>query len=134
MICHWAINRTDPQNLLSMTLDVPLQEGSRTVGYSEEYHKRFKETTVGVEGHFLFISGLDAYIIETPSDIKFCEVLGSVELEDEFGDEEKGVPVLDSYGVQHMIVLDQSEQTILFFNEEHRGYYGGFERSDSSGT
>ena len=24
-ICHWAINRTDPQNLLSMTLDVPLQ-------------------------------------------------------------------------------------------------------------
>ena len=25
MICHWAINRTDPQNLLSITLDVPLQ-------------------------------------------------------------------------------------------------------------
>jgi len=25
MICHWATNRTDPQNLLSMTLDVPLQ-------------------------------------------------------------------------------------------------------------
>jgi len=26
-ICHWAINRTDPQNSLSMTLDVPLQTG-----------------------------------------------------------------------------------------------------------
>ena len=25
MICHWATNRTDPQNLLSTTLDVPLQ-------------------------------------------------------------------------------------------------------------
>jgi len=25
MICHWATNRTDPQNLLSMTLNVPLQ-------------------------------------------------------------------------------------------------------------
>ena len=24
MICHWATNRTDPQNLLTMTLDVPL--------------------------------------------------------------------------------------------------------------
>jgi len=24
-ICHWAINRTNPQNSLSMTLDVPLQ-------------------------------------------------------------------------------------------------------------
>jgi len=25
MICHWATNRTDPQNLLSTTLDVLLQ-------------------------------------------------------------------------------------------------------------
>ena len=24
-ICRWAINRSDPQNLLSVTLDVPLQ-------------------------------------------------------------------------------------------------------------
>ena len=24
-ICHWATNRTDPQNLLSTSLDVPLQ-------------------------------------------------------------------------------------------------------------
>ena len=28
MICHWTINRTDPQNLLSTTLDVPLHIGS----------------------------------------------------------------------------------------------------------
>jgi len=27
MICHWATNRSDPQNLLSITLDVPLQWG-----------------------------------------------------------------------------------------------------------
>jgi len=26
-ICCWAINRSDPQNLLSVTLDVPLQGG-----------------------------------------------------------------------------------------------------------
>jgi len=24
-ICHWATNRTDPKNLLSTSLDVPLQ-------------------------------------------------------------------------------------------------------------
>jgi len=24
MICHWATNKSDPQNLLSVTLDVPL--------------------------------------------------------------------------------------------------------------
>jgi len=109
-------------------------EGSGTVGYSEEYYKRFKEATVGVEGRFPFISGLDAYVVETPSDIKFCEVLGSTELGDELGDKGKRVFVLNSYGVQHTIVLDQPEQAIFLLNEEHRGCYGRFGRSDPSGT
>ena len=74
-------------------------EGSRTVGHSEEHHKRFKEAMVGMEGCFPFISGLDAYIIETPADVQFCEVPGSAELGDELGDEGEGVPVLDSYSV-----------------------------------
>jgi len=52
---------------------------------------------------------LDAYVIVTPLDIKFCEVLGSVELGDEFRDKGEGVPVLDGYGIQHAIVLDQPE-------------------------
>jgi len=77
-----------------------------TVGHSKEYHKRFEEAMVGAEGCFPFISRLDTYIIETPADVKFCEVLGSVELEDEFGDERERVSVFDSYGVQCMIVLD----------------------------
>ena len=84
-------------------------EGGRTVGHSEEHHKRFKEAAVGAEGYFPFISGLDAYVIETPADVKFCEVPGSVELGDKFGDEREGVPVLDGYGIQHVIVLDQPE-------------------------
>ena len=29
MICHWAINITDPQNSLSTTLDVPLHGPAR---------------------------------------------------------------------------------------------------------
>jgi len=56
-------------------------------------------TTVGTEGCFSFISGLDAYIIETPADIQFSEVSGSAELRDKFGDERKKISVLDSYGV-----------------------------------
>ena len=109
-------------------------EGGGTVGYSKEHHERLEETAVGVEGHFPFISGLDTYVIETPSDIKFCEVPGSAELGDEFGDEREGVPVLDGYDIQRAIVLDQLERTIFFFNEEHRGHYEGLGRSDSSGT
>jgi len=109
-------------------------EGGGTVGHSEKHYERLEETVVSVEGRLPFISGLDTYVIETPSDIKFCEVPGSVELGDEFGDEKEGVPVLDGYGVQRAIVLDQSEPTIFLFNEEHKGHYGGLGRSDSSGT
>ena len=54
---------------------------------------------VGAEGRFPFISRLDAYIIETPVDIQFCEVSGSAELRDEFRDERKRISVLDGYGV-----------------------------------
>ena len=76
-------------------------EGGRTVGHSEEHHKRFEEAAVGTEGHFPFISRLNVYIIETPLNInvKFCEVPGSVELGDELGDEREGVPVLDGYSI-----------------------------------
>ena len=109
-------------------------EGGGTVGHSKEHYKRLEETAVSAEGRFLFISELDMYVIETPLDIKFCEVPGSTELGDKFGDEREGVPVLDGYGVQRAIVLDQPERTIFLFNEEHRGCYGGFGRSDSSST
>jgi len=100
-------------------------EGGGTVGHSKEHHERFKEAAVGAEGHFPFISRLDAYIIETLVNIKFCEVPGFVELGDELGDEREGVPVLDGYGIQRAIVLDQPERTIFLLNEEHRGCYGG---------
>jgi len=44
-------------------------EGSGTIGYSKEHHERFEEAVIGMKGHFLFISGLDAHIIETPADV-----------------------------------------------------------------
>jgi len=81
-------------------------EGSRAVGHSEKHYKRFEEAMVGAEGHLPFVSGLDAYIIETPADVQFCEILGSMELGDELGDEGERVSVLDSYGVQCTVVLD----------------------------
>jgi len=62
-------------------------EGGGTVGHSKEHHKRFKEAAVGAEGCLPFVSGLDTYIIETPLNVKLCEVLGSAKLGDELGDE-----------------------------------------------
>jgi len=69
-------------------------EGDGTVGHFEEHHKRFEETAIGIEGCLQFVSGLDTYVIETPSNVKLYEVLGSAELEDEFGDEGEGVPIV----------------------------------------
>jgi len=109
-------------------------EGGGAVGHSEEHYKGFEEAVIGAEGCLPFISGLDTYVIETLFDVKLCEVLGSAELRDEFGDEGERVPVLDGYGVQHAIVLDQPERTILLFNEEYWGCDGGLGGSDLSGT
>jgi len=81
-------------------------EGGGTVSHSKEHHERFEEAVIGIEGCLLFVSGLDTYVIETPLDIKLYEVLGSAKLEDEFGDEGEKVSVLNSYSVQHAIVLD----------------------------
>ena len=81
-------------------------EGSEAVGHSKEHHEGFKEAAIGVEGRLSFISGLDAHIVKSPPDIKFCDLLGSVELGDEFRDKGERIPVLDSHSVQHTIVLD----------------------------
>jgi len=59
-----------------------------------------------VEDCLPLISGLDAYIIETPADIQFCEISGSVELGDKLGDEGERIFILDSYSIQSTVVLD----------------------------
>jgi len=81
-------------------------ESSGTIGHSEEHYEGFEQATVGAESRLPFIPGLDAYIIETPVDIQFCEVLGSAELRNEFRDERERVSVFDGYGIQRAIVLD----------------------------
>jgi len=109
-------------------------EGGGTIGHSKEHHEGFEEAAIGMEGCLLFVSRLDTYVIETPSDVKLCEVLGSAELGDKLRDEGEGVLVLNGYSVQRAIVLDQLERAILLFNEEHWGCDGGLGGSDSSGT
>jgi len=81
-------------------------EGNRAIGHSKEHHEGFKEAAIGIEGRLPLISGLDAHIVEPPPNVKFCEVLGSAELGDKFGDERERIPVFDSHSVQHVIVLD----------------------------
>ena len=81
-------------------------EDSRAVGHSKEHYEGFEEALVGAKGHFPLISRLNAYIIETPVNIQFCEVPGSTELGDKFGDKGERIFILNSYGVQSTVVLD----------------------------
>ena len=47
-----------------------------------------------------------------------------MEVIDKLRDEEEGVAILDSEGVQHPIVLYQSERAVLLFDEEDGGGHG----------
>jgi len=61
-------------------------------------------------------------------DVQLGKVFSSVELGHEFGDQWEGVFVLDHYGIECTVVLNQSERAILLFDEEHWGSHGGFGR------
>jgi len=119
---HNPFSHEGPEDVVHHSL-----EGGGTVGHSKEHHERSEEAVVGVKDCFPLIYGLDTYIIETSLDIKLCEVLGSVELGDKFRNEGEGVPVLDGYGVQYTIVLDQPERPIFLFNKNTGATMGDLE-------
>ena len=62
-------------------------EGGRTVSHSKEHYQGFEQASIGLEGHLPLISGLNANIVETPTDIQLGEVSGPMELGHEFGDQ-----------------------------------------------
>ena len=77
-----------------------------TVSHTEEHYQGLKQSTNGIEHGLPFISRLDTYIVEAPADIKLSEVLGPIELQNKFGDQEKEVFVLDCHSIKREIVLD----------------------------
>jgi len=59
-------------------------EGGRTVCEAEEHDKGLIQTMVGPEGSLPFTSSLYPDVVEAPPDVQFREVLGSVELCNQF--------------------------------------------------
>ena len=72
------------------------------------------------------------HVVEALADIKLGEVLGSVELQDKFGDQRKRILVFDCHSIERAIVLDQTEQTILFLDKKDQSNHGGFRGSNLS--
>jgi len=84
-------------------------EGGWTVSHSKEHYQGFKQASIGSESCLPLISGLNANIVETPTDIQLGKVSGPAELGHEFGDQWEKVLVLDHHGVECSIVLNQLE-------------------------
>ncbi|KAG5334194.1 hypothetical protein C0989_004080 [Termitomyces sp. Mn162] len=93
-------------------------EGGRAISESKEYNEWLKQFPVGPESSLPLISLLNAHIIVTPLDIQLSEVLHTLEVVNELGDEGERVTVLHCHGIEYLIVLNQSEGAILLFDEE----------------
>src|SRR6267143_1484233 len=75
-----------------------------------------------------------ADIVETPLDVQFRELLGSPELSNELRDKRQWVFVLHSHGIEHAVVLHQTECAVLLLNKEDGQRHRRLGRSDSSGV
>ena len=109
-------------------------KGGGAVGHTKEHYQGFKQASIGLEGCFPLISGLNADVVETPTNIQIGKVSGSAELQYEFGDQWEGILILDCHGIECSVVLNQPEGAVLFLDEEYWGCHGRFERTNSSGT
>ncbi|KAG5348761.1 hypothetical protein C0989_008445 [Termitomyces sp. Mn162] len=101
---HYALCYEVPKDVIHHGL-----KGSGAIGESKEHNKQLEQFPVGLEGSLPLVSFLDAHIVVTPPDIQFSEVLCTPEVVDELRDEEEGVAVLHYHGIEHPVVLDQSE-------------------------
>ena len=109
-------------------------EGGWAVSHAKEYYQGFEQTSIGPEGYFPLISGLNADVVQTPTNVQLGEVSGSTELRYEFRDQWEGVLILDRHGIKCSVVLNQLEGAVLFLDEEYQDCHGRFGRMNSSGT
>src|SRR5271168_422093 len=85
-----------------------------------------------LESGFPLISVFDAYIIISPSDIKFGEVFSPFQLIDEFRNKRKRICVLDSSFIEYSIILTGSQFSIFLVDKEKWRCHGRFRGSDVS--
>ncbi|KAG5350870.1 hypothetical protein C0989_008950 [Termitomyces sp. Mn162] len=82
---HYTLCNEVPEDVVHHCL-----EGGWAIGESKEHNKRFKQSLVGLEGGLPFVSLLDMHIVVAPPDVQFSEVLHTLEVVDELGDEGRG--------------------------------------------
>ena len=100
------------------------------VGHAKEHDSGFIESVVGDEGTLPLVTLLDTDIVVSPSYIKLSEDLGIFEFVDEVGDQGKGICISDCVAIEVSVVLTGLEASILFFDKEEGGCWGGLGWAD----
>ena len=90
----------------------------RSVAEAKEHYGGFKEAERGDEHRFPLVFLLDADVVIAPSNIKLGEQCRVLHIINQLRDEEKRILIADSVGVEILIVLARSQDSILLGHEE----------------
>ena len=102
-------------------------EGGRSIAESEEHDSGFKESHGHNKGSFPLISLPDVNVVIFPLDVKLGEQGGLLHVINEFWNEGERVSIVDSVGVQIVVVLAWAKGSILLWYEEEGGGLGGLQ-------
>ena len=80
-----------------------------TVSEPKKHYQGFIEAPIHAEGSLPLVTFFDADIVVTPSNIKFREISGIVQLIDQFRDQGNRVAIFHGNSIEGTIVLDKSE-------------------------
>src|ERR1700761_1374401 len=93
-------------------------ECGRGVGKSEEHYCWFIKAIFSFECRLMFVPCLDSDIVISPSNVKFSEHMGFLDLGNKFRDKGEGVLISDSVFVKTAVILDWAEFFVFLCDKE----------------
>lgn len=93
-------------------------EGSGRVGEPEVHNAGFKRSAVGDKRRFSLVCFLDVDVVVSPPDIKLHEDFRLCQAVDDVEGERQRVTILDCNGVELLVILYETELSILLLDEE----------------
>jgi hypothetical protein len=107
-------------------------EGRGGVGQSKKHDSWFKESQVGNERCFPFVSFFDSDVVVPPAHIELGEERRAFHSIDQLGDEWQGITVLYGPFIYFSVVLDRSQLAVFLFDKEEGGGIRTFGWADVS--
>ena len=103
-----------------------------SIAESKEHDSGFEESHGSNESSFPLILFLNVDVVISPMNVEFGEQGGLLHVIDEFRDEGEWVSILDSVGIQVVVILTWMKGSILLWYKEERGCLGRLRGYDPS--